>query len=41
MSTTNSLADVIDRSEHRSLLSRLASHQTFWVFMAALLAACR
>ncbi|OJF99850.1 sugar ABC transporter permease [Rhizobium sp. 58] len=38
MSTTNSLADVIDRSEHRSLLSRLASHQTFWVFMAALLA---
>lgn len=38
MSTNNSLADVIDRSEHRSLLSRLASHQTFWVFMAAVLA---
>lgn len=38
MSTNNSLADVIDRSEHRSLVSRLASHQTFWVFMAAILA---
>ena len=38
MSTNNSLADVIDRSEHRGLLSRLASHQTFWVFMAAVIA---
>lgn len=40
MSTTNtSLSDVIGRSEHRSWLSRLGSHQTFWVFLAAL-AAC-
>ncbi|TCV72003.1 ABC transporter permease [Neorhizobium sp. S3-V5DH] len=38
MSTANSLADVIDQSEHRGLRSRLISHQTFWVFMAAILA---
>lgn len=38
MSTVNSLAELIDQSEHRGLLSRLTSHQTFWVFMAALLA---
>jgi ribose transport system permease protein len=36
--TTNMLSEVIDRSEHRSLLSRVTSHQTFWVFVAALLA---
>lgn len=36
--STNTLSEVIDRSEHRNLLSRLASHQTFWVFMAAMLA---
>lgn len=38
MSQSNSLSDVIDQSEHRSLISRLASHQIFWVFMAAVLA---
>ncbi len=38
MSQSNTLADVIDQSEHRSPLSRLASHQIFWVFMAAVLA---
>lgn len=38
MPATHSLADVIDQSEHRGLLSRLTSHQTFWVFMAAVLA---
>lgn len=38
MSAAHSLADVIDQSEHRGLLSRLTSHQTFWVFMAAMLA---
>lgn len=38
MSQSNTLADVIDQSEHRSLISRLASHQIFWVFMAAVLA---
>lgn len=39
MSTTNtSLTDVIGRSEHRNWLSRLSAHQTFWVFLAALLA---
>lgn len=36
--STNSLSDVIDRSEHHNLLSRLTSHQTFWVFLAAVLA---
>ena len=39
MSTTNSTLDeAIARTEHRGLLSRLASHQTFWVFLAAVLA---
>ncbi len=38
MTTTNTLTEVIDRSEHRSMLSRLTSHHTFWVFIAALLA---
>lgn len=38
MSNANTIAEIIDRSEHRDLLSRLASHQTFWVFMAAILA---
>jgi Ribose/xylose/arabinose/galactoside ABC-type transport systems, permease components len=39
MSTTNSsLAAVIDRSEHRGVFSRLMSYQTFWVFLAAILA---
>ncbi len=36
--SAHSLADVIDQSEHRGLLSRLTSQQTFWVFMAAMLA---
>lgn len=36
--STNSLSEVIDRAEHQNLLSRLTSHQTFWVFVAALLA---
>lgn len=38
MSTTNSLTEAIDRSVHRGPLSRLSSHQTFWVFLAAVLA---
>lgn len=38
MSQSNTLADVIDHSEHRSLFARLSSQQTFWVFMAAVLA---
>ncbi len=38
MSQSNTLADVIDQSEHRSLFARLSSQQTFWVFMAAVLA---
>ncbi len=38
MSQSNILADVIDHSEHRSLFARLSSQQTFWVFMAAVLA---
>jgi ribose transport system permease protein len=37
MSST-SLDDVIGASEHRNALSRLTSHQTFWVFLAAVLA---
>jgi ribose transport system permease protein len=36
--SSNTLSEVIDRSEYRSLLSRITSHQTFWVFVAALLA---
>ncbi|MDH4439418.1 MAG: ABC transporter permease [Rhizobium sp.] len=32
------LEDVISRSEHRNWLSRLASLQLFWVFLAAILA---
>ena len=38
MSSNNTLTDAIDRSEHRSLISALTSHQVFWVFLAALLA---
>lgn len=38
MSPSNTLTDAIDHSEHRSLLARLSSKQTFWVFMAAVLA---
>lgn len=38
MSNTNAITDVIGHSEHRNAISRLASHQTFWVFMAAVLA---
>ncbi len=38
MSSSNTLADAIDRSEHRSFLSALTSHQIFWVFLAAMLA---
>lgn len=37
MSST-SLADIIGASEHRNALSRLAGQQTFWVFVAAILA---
>lgn len=36
--SANTLSEAIDHSEHRSLLARLTSHQTFWVFLAALLA---
>jgi ribose transport system permease protein len=32
------LSDLIGGSEHRGLLSRITSHQTFWVFLAAVLA---
>lgn len=32
------LTDIINRSEHRGFFSRITSHQTFWVFMAAVLA---
>lgn len=38
MSNSTSISDVIDRSEHRDNLSRLASYQTFWVFAAAVIA---
>lgn len=38
MSTSNTLEDVISRSEHRGPLSALTNHQTFWVFLAAVLA---
>src|SRR5688572_31413749 len=38
MSNSNAIQQVIDRSEHKDALTRLASHQTFWVFIAALLA---
>ncbi|WP_404402004.1 ABC transporter permease [Pelagibacterium halotolerans] len=36
--TNTNLADFINRSEHRSFVSRITGHQTFWVFLAALLA---
>ncbi|RYE09745.1 MAG: ABC transporter permease [Hyphomicrobiales bacterium] len=36
--STNTLTDAIGGSEHRNPLARLVSHQTFWVFLAALLA---
>ncbi|MFD2647201.1 ABC transporter permease [Devosia albogilva] len=40
MSTNNSTLDqVIETSQHRGVFSRLSSHQTFWVFLAAV-AAC-
>jgi ribose transport system permease protein len=35
---STSLSEVIDHSEYRGMLGRLTSHQTFWVFVAALLA---
>lgn len=35
---SNSLEAAINRSEHRGLLSGMLSQQTFWVFMAAILA---
>lgn len=38
MSQSNTLADVIEQSEHRNLFGRISSQQTFWVFMAAVLA---
>jgi ribose transport system permease protein len=34
----NSIEHVIDQSEHRSILSRVAGLQTFWVFVAAVVA---
>lgn len=37
MSNEN-IADIINQSEHRGFLSRITAHQTFWVFLAALLA---
>lgn len=37
MSST-SLSDVIDRSEHRTIIARITNHQTFWVFVAAVIA---
>ncbi|GLQ56949.1 ABC transporter permease [Devosia nitrariae] len=37
MSNTN-LADAINRSQHRGVLSWITSQQTFWVFIAAVLA---
>ncbi|MDF2371473.1 MAG: ABC transporter permease [Rhizobiaceae bacterium] len=36
--SNSSLSDAINNSEHRSFISRIASQQTFWVFVAALLA---
>ena len=33
-----SISDVINRSEHRGALSRITGQQTFWVFVAAVLA---
>ena len=38
MSQSKILSDVIDQSEHRGLFGRISSQQTFWVFMAAILA---
>jgi len=35
---SNNIADFIDRTEHGNVFSRLASHQTFWVFLAAVIA---
>lgn len=32
------ISEIIGRSEHRSFLGRITSQQTFWVFLAALLA---
>jgi ribose transport system permease protein len=36
--SADTLSEAIDRSEHRSALARITSHQTFWVFLAAVLA---
>lgn len=36
--TDTSLADVIGRSEHKNIIGRITSQQTFWVFMAAVIA---
>lgn len=36
--SNSSLADIIDRSEHRGIISRITGQQTFWVFMAAVVA---
>lgn len=38
MSTNSTLIEVIGASQNRTALSRLTGHQTFWVFLAALLA---
>lgn len=38
MPTNSTLTDVISASQNRTLLSRLTGHQTFWVFLAAMLA---
>lgn len=37
MSST-SIADFINQSEHRGLMTRITGHQTFWVFLAAVIA---
>lgn len=38
MSNTEKLNEVINRSEHQNLISRITSQQTFWVFIAAVVA---
>ena len=36
--TNLTISDVINRSEHRGIVSRITGQQTFWVFLAAMLA---
>lgn len=35
---SSNLADLINRSEHGGIVTRITSHQTFWVFLAAVIA---